>query len=142
MHLVNRILSFYQSYPDLDDFIPLNTPRMYVKKEDNYTIIMFSNGKGRIMGKNATLENIQKQFPDVDHCHLQSETYVHDLGKQVDLEKITTGIYEPELFAARTIHYNDGILINMFHTGKVMLMGKNVGKRKEEIEEYLKNITL
>lgn len=119
-------------------------PRMYsIQSKGKWTFLLFSTGKYRIMGSNINLEDIVTSIslclPNVKSLHpiLQTETFVCNLGKSVNLynffnSSTTTDsdinlhmAYEPELFPALQILDWNPININLFHTGKVVIMGRN-----------------
>ena len=142
MLCVNKIYRFTSSHIP-DDFKLYTVPKMYVLKQKYYTIIAYPNGKCRIMGKEANIDNVKKHFPEVDNIQIQSRTYVYNLGRTVDISKIKDGCYEPELFAARTIR-KFNVMINIFHTGKVIMMGRNCKKSLiiNSILPYLESLLL
>jgi len=95
------------------------------KRKHLYTIIIFpKHGHGRIMGKEANEENLQKEIGlNYKDFQLQTKTMVMDLNRQIDIDTLKIGgFYEPELFAARTVRYKN-LVINIFHTGKVVILG-------------------
>ena len=127
MHCVNKIIRFHVLSPDLSNFEIRKIPKMYILKMPNYTIIVFENGKGRIMGKKASKKTLLARFPNATNIRVQSKTYSINMNTPINLEKIRDGIYEPELFASRTIHKFE-VMINLFHNGKVIVMGKKCNK--------------
>ena len=96
--------------------------------------MLFNNGKGRVMGSKASREVVLHHFSNASNIELQSQTYVGKLPHEIDLDKMDIGLYEPELFAARTIRINN-VMINLFHNGKVVVMGKNFNE--SDINRYL-----
>ena len=141
MICVNKIYRFYTPSRNHLGFTLYTSPKMYVLKESGYTIVVYPNGKGRIMGRDASLANVLKHLPEVNQIQPQSKTYVLDLGVCIDLDRVPYGFYEPELFASRTIHrYN--VMINQFHNGKVVVMGRVCNKwlLKHQVLPYLNDI--
>ena len=117
-------------------------PFQLVIRDLKGTIIVFSNGKFRVMGcideleasfmPFAYLQKIKRRpmnkFPLIT---LQSYTLKCNLGFKVDLPKLSAAlltaevpyVYEPELFPALLLKKYKPISMNIFSTGTVMVCG-------------------
>jgi TATA-box binding protein (TBP) (component of TFIID and TFIIIB) len=93
------------------------------------TMIVFRSGKFRLMGVKS--ENVDfYQLPLLpEWVTLQSATATGELGRSVNLYHLATALtykrcrYDPELFpAARLVDFNP-ICINIFSSGKIVMMG-------------------
>lgn len=106
---------------------PIGKPAQIIDRCSKYTIVMFRSGKCRIMGckKPVKLEKIPYNVKDVK---LQSITITTDLKQTINLLQLKAILgdecaYEPELFPAlRYIKYNPKC-VNIFSTGKVVILG-------------------
>ena len=114
-------------------------PMWILKRPQQLTLLIFSSGKFRLMGRHASRRALYEIFPSshVQYLHRQGATYrgklphaIH-VGRLCDIlrrrqhQKLYSGVvFEPELFSALSIHLtNGGGLINMFSTGSVMVLG-------------------
>ena len=130
-------------------------PFQLVIKDPKGTLLLFSNGKFRIMGCIDELEasflplsyiekvytNLSISFPSII---LQSYTLKCDLGFHVNLEKMRINvpcIYEPELFPALRIKQYMPISVNIFATGKVIVCGLKEPNEMYDIQENVKRLS-
>ena len=116
-------------------------PMWILKRPHQLTVIVFSSGKFRMMGRHASRRVLYKIFPPshIHYVHRQGATYrgklphpIH-VGDLCDIlrrrrrhQKLYSRVvFEPELFSALSIYLGDGGgLINMFSTGSVMVLGR------------------
>ena len=98
---------------------------MYVEKlKDGTTMVIFPNGKCRIMGLKAL-------STDAIPCkvvfeRLISMTVSFAIGHRIDLQKLATKVactYEPEIFPALRLDDFRPQCVNVFHSGKVVITG-------------------
>ena len=107
--------------------LPFNTtkPRQYVCKLPQYTIVIFPNRQCRIMGCKSPIKSISTPF-NIIIQRIQSCTVVINLKQSLNLYKLSLKlncIFEPELFPAlRWLKYNP-MCVNIFATGKVVVLG-------------------
>ena len=126
---------------------PKCKPQQYIDKTGKYTIIFFKNGKCRIMGckKPVEFENLQYNIKDIQVQSLTIATKVEQSINLNNLAKLLDGdcIYEPELFPAlRYTKYNP-LCVNIFSSGKIVVLGiKNLDFHTivEGIINYVKNL--
>ena len=100
-------------------------------------MILFKNGKVRLMGAKLrdidhAKEMLNCAFPqyECDYICYQTHTVVGSLGmRKINLLKMsykfpTVVTYEWELFPAVKLSLHPHIMVNLFHTGKLVCMGK------------------
>ena len=106
-------------------------PLQLVIKDLRGTLILFSNGKFRVMGCIDEFEASflafaylpSDSFPSIT---LQSYTLKWELGFHVNLRKMVRDVpcvYEPELFPALRLKQFNPVSVNIFNTGKVVVCG-------------------
>ena len=118
------------------DHLPFrNTPPyMFTKKTTNYTLVMFRSGKCRLMGCQTAImksnvlviESIRIRIE-----RIQSASATFNVAKTLDLSalgnychKQSLGyIFEPELFPALRLTIFDPLCVNLFATGKCVIVG-------------------
>ena len=119
--------------PPVQKVIKLSTP-------PGGCMLVFPSGKFRLMGLKqpiASYENLPLQPATMT---LQSATIVGHYGESIHLRELATELtsrrctYEPELFpAARLLDFNP-LCVNVFSTGKIVILGvKDLDKRDELI---------
>jgi TATA-box binding protein (TBP) (component of TFIID and TFIIIB) len=102
-------------------------PAQYVLKCKDYTLVIFRSGKCRIMGCKKPLD--ESSLPmKIFSIRIQSVTVTANLGTPVHLYKLAVKLknqctFEPELFSAlRYLKYNP-MCVNIFSSGKVVILG-------------------
>ena len=112
-----------------------------LKRPHQLTVIVFSSGKFRLMGRHASRRALYKIFPQshIQYLHRQGATYRGKLPHPIHVARLcdtlkqqqqqqhlySRVVFEPELFSALSIYLVDGGgLINMFSTGSVMVLGR------------------
>lgn len=106
---------------------PSGKPKQIVDKTGKYTIVIFQSGKCRIMGckKPIVKKDLQYKIRDIQ---LQSITVTLNLDCSINLYKLAKKLeiqcmFEPELFPAlRYLKYNP-LCVNIFASGKVVVLG-------------------
>jgi len=99
-----------------------------IKIANGAKMIIFPSGKCRIMGLKRALDFA---LPiRVTNLELQSITAVYNLGQAVNLRKLATQVlprgsfvYEPELFPALRLTSFNPMCVNVFSTGKIVILG-------------------
>ena len=92
-------------------------------------LIVFSSGKCRVMGLREPLHSSDDQrLPfQINDLQIQSVTAVLNLGFTVNLIRLARSIsscsYEPEIFPAVRLTEFNPICVNVFGSGKVVIMG-------------------
>lgn len=103
-------------------------PQQLVFKYDEYTIILFKNGSCRIMGcKKAIYDNTVLPF-GIEIERIQSIVVTFDIRHEINLQKLSIEMgldcmYEPELFPALRYSRYDPLCVNIFATGKIVILG-------------------
>ena len=81
------------------------------------------------MGCKKPIEKNELQY-DIQNIRMQSMTVVINLGLGINLYKLSKLIkcwFEPELFPALRINKYDPICVNVFASGKIVILGlKNI----------------
>ena len=112
-------------------------PRQHVCKLKDYTILIFETGNCRIMGCKRPISFINKPFK-INIERLQSCTVTFNLGFTVNLYKLSLKLhcmFEPEIFpAVRWLKYNP-MCVNIFSSGKVVVLGIKKINYTNEIEK-------
>jgi hypothetical protein len=145
--LVN--INYFGKFNSSVNHLPFNSwkPRQYVEKNSSYTLIVFPNGKCRFMGCKEPL--LCSPMKEVEILGIASITVVVKLSDIVNLQKLSRILendcmYEPELFPAlRYIKYNP-MCVNIFASGKVVILGLKTMEYNEfvnnvlnELEDYI-----
>jgi len=118
---------------------PIGKPSQIIDKSGKYTIVFFKTGNCRIMGCKKPIETNKLQY-NIEDIRLQSLTIVINIGVAVNLYKlarITKCWFEPELFPALRLTKYDPICVNVFSTGKIVILGL----RNLNYGGYVDNIT-
>lgn len=104
-------------------------PRMIMLKVENIgSILVFSTGKFRAMGRCISTNWIYSLNIPIYECIFQTSTYTHDLTtpiilRNIDIPSHWKHFWEPELFNCMTIYYPNGPTINLFGSGKIVFLG-------------------
>lgn len=102
------------------------SPRMHIHKCDDYTILVFSSGKCRIMGCKIALTSSDILPFGVTISRIQSITVTFKLNMMVNLPRLARApncSWEPEIFPAlRLLDFNP-LCVNVFGSGKVVILG-------------------
>ena len=125
-------------------------PVQIIIKFQYCTFLLFSSGKCRFMGK-ANFDIISNLLNDIintldtsiiTYPIIKSQTVSFSLNRQVNLHKqnIPHSLYEPELFPAVSIYKFSPLHVNLFSTGKVIILGCNALNEKHVIENWLNSI--
>jgi TATA-box binding protein (TBP) (component of TFIID and TFIIIB) len=102
-------------------------PRQYVEKHSQYTLVIFQTGNCRIMGCKKEIDLLNLPYK-ITNVILQSVTVTIDLEQQIHLRNLhmnlgVLSMFEPELFCAlRYTKYNP-LCVNVFSSGKVVILG-------------------
>ena len=121
-----------------------------VKFTDNNArskFLVFCSGKCRLMGLQRPLRTTDRLPYLTDQMTVQSITLVHDLGKDINLLEVARKLppksfcFEQELFPAMRLTKFNPLCVNVFSSGKVVIMGVkdfSFGNLISDITEFLK----
>ena len=113
---------------DRFQFDKIGKPKQHVHRGLYFTILIFRTGNCRIMGCRKPLTEFDKLPFGIKIQSLQSITVTYNFKQSIDLHKLsqmmgTDCSYEPEIFPAlRYLHYNP-LCVNIFHSGKMVILG-------------------
>ena len=120
-----------------------HSPRMYVVKCNDFKIIIFPNRKCRLMGCKKPITTLNNLPYKIAIKNIQLITVTFDMGMSINLYHLASKVncrYDPELFPAlRLLDYNP-LCVNVFASGKVVILGikhLNCNKHVHSITEYL-----
>lgn len=124
-------------------------PHQIVVRYSSFSFLLFSSGNFRFMGRLThnhacdTLDSIITVLNTriINHPIAVSHTLTFNLGYTLNLSNVANHItdctYEPELFPALSINAYKPTHINIFSTGKVVVLGKQALDLQQEIKDYL-----
>jgi TATA-box binding protein (TBP) (component of TFIID and TFIIIB) len=132
-------------------------PPQFVQKCEGYTLVIFKTGKCRIMGCKKPLDLVPsgKSFIPSMYVNMpyrieidgiQSITVTANLNKMVHLYKLAAILkekcmFEPELFGAlRYLKYNP-LCVNIFSSGKIVMLGLKTLDYKHLVDDILIDIS-
>ena len=141
-----QILSLFYS----DIVFSESRPRQVVIKFDNCTFLLFGTGVFRFMGKadyftvSNLLDDIIKNLDTYVITPLSVSTQtiafklnVHELNLHVIAQTVPNISFEAELFPAISLNFWYPLHVNVFSSGKVVVLGKDALQKKCEIEEWI-----
>ena len=101
-------------------------PLQCVMKYKDYTIVIFKSGKCRIMGCKKELDISTLPLP-ITIEKILGVSITFNYGRTINLMKWNamdrTASYEPEIFPALRINDFNPLCVNVFSTGKVVVLG-------------------
>ena len=125
----------YKGHVSHDDLIKLTftkvkLPYQLIIPIDNVgKLLLFPSGKCRLMGlKKPLSEDMQLPFK-IYNLEIQSVTVTYNVGHEINLLKLAKQMpfkermFEPELFSALRMTKFNPICVNVFSTGKVVILG-------------------
>jgi TATA-box binding protein (TBP) (component of TFIID and TFIIIB) len=92
-------------------------------------LLVFRSGKFRLMGVKAPTSNFSELPFKVSSIELQSATVIDDLGYTLNLINLSRTLtcrrccYEPELFPGLRLTEFNPMCVNVFASGKIMILG-------------------
>ena len=99
------------------------------KCKDTMTLLVFKTGKCRLMGCKEPVIYPPKCSVPYILTSMMTITFTMNVGHEINLYKMATTLtckkcmYEPEIFpAARLLQFNP-LCVNVFHSGKVVILG-------------------
>ena len=127
-----------------------NKPHQVVIKLPNCTFLLFSTGAFRFMGK-GNFNTVQYYLTNIlEHlstyiiaplsCSTQTISFqlnTTQINLHQFVKRVPHCLFEVELFPAVTIDVWYPLHVNVFATGKVVVLGKNALCKKCEIENWL-----
>lgn len=130
---------------DKFQFNRIGKPKQYIYRDLNFTILIFKTGNCRIMGCRKPLTDFTKLPFGIEIKSLQSMTVTYNFNQSIHLFKLVDLLgsdcsYEPELFPAlRYLSYNP-LCVNIFHTGKMTILGIRTLDYKEILDKIVGDI--
>lgn len=134
-------------------------PLMYVQNCNDFKLIIFKSGKCRLMGCKQPWQRIIQTIPyRMSNLRIMSATVTFNLEHKINLRKLGDHCYanqirfcfEPELFPVLRLTTFKPLCVNIFGSGKCVLLGlkhlcyeKVIRKTKQiiNISQALENIT-
>lgn len=132
--------------PHLFQFNKWKKPRQCVLKMKDFSLILFESGKCRIMGCKKPIMNdrITCNFLEIQIECIQSITVTCDLGQFINLYKLSCVLddccFEPELFPTLRINKYKPLCVNVFASGKVVILGLKSLEYHKTINDITKYI--
>lgn len=137
-------------------FYPKNPCMWRFKVPNKWTLLLFNSGKYRIMGKEVNVqetirfirENVLLHCKEKQLATLQSETFIVNLSAGSPLNLYTfygqlkdkdkrSFLYEPEIFPALQVLKWLPIFVNVFHTGRCVILGREARAQLADIVKFL-----
>lgn len=119
-------------------------PTMLKYKNSGGTILVFSSGKFRAMGRHMTEQWVYDLKITIYEILMQSMTLTHDLCFPINIAILETcyrQMYEPEFFTSKLIYHSNGVTLNVFGSGMVVLLGvRSLDKAMTAISDVSKYI--
>src|SRR5713101_2842653 len=144
------------SHPGIINHYHSSRPHMHsLKWKGKWTLLLFSSGKFRIMGPimnvDAVIDFILGLLPRRTSLSespvLRTETFTFSIGRSINLYLFKKSNqadrliqYEPELFSALRLLYWSPINVNVFHTGKIVVMGAKSRELLPTIYDYVNTL--
>ena len=141
------LVKLYASHPHMLKIIDRNSN----------TLLLFNSGKYRIMGGNIkdfdilrVIQSILNVSGDRRHHHhppiLQSETFVFNIGREINPSLVAAKHstdrfvrYEGEIFCSLELLHWLPIHVNVFHSGKCVVLGREARNKLKTICEWIDN---
>jgi len=109
-------------------------------------LLVFPSGKCRIMGIKTPLTNeqIENLSHKVKFLKIQSMSLCFDLECRLNLRNLTFNLprksymYEPELFPAMRLLYFNPLCVNIFSSGKLVILGLTNQNCLRKIQRFIK----
>lgn len=125
-------------------------PHMHtIRLPKQWTVLLFPSGRFRIMGKNIYrphhivnyLTNCISHSQITRDLDLQSETFVLTFHRKINLYKYSFASrysdYEPEIFPSLRLKLWSPIMVNLFASGKAVVMGREARLYLEQIYTHI-----
>jgi len=121
-------------------------PQQYVYRCKDYTIVIFKSGSCRIMGCKKILDESKLPFKIIVNG-IQSITTSIDLRRRINLNKLAKELnnncyFDPETFPALRMTAFNPLCVNVFASGKVVIMGIKTLDYNDLVNRILLNITV
>ena len=126
-----------------------------LKLVNQITLMIFKNGKLRLMGKGLR-DTVQANdiisilFPFASYIetpYLQTQTALVNLNplQDINLARFSHSysyacLYEPELFPAISVTLWPDVFVNLFHTGRVTVLGKATFTKSHLLSEIYETL--
>lgn len=134
--------------------ITCTLPKQIIIRLSHYSILIFTTGQCRIMGRlsleeaQATIDSLSSIYTCIiDPLHMTSQTIVFNLDLYyvpINLYKIAHEFsndknvqFEPEIFPALSLYHFKPLHVNVFTSGKVVVLGKEALLSGQSIKDWL-----
>jgi len=128
--------------PDMK--FPIRKPQQVVDRTGKYPIIFFRSGKCRVMGCKQPLKKGDLKYKIKD-LQIQSITVTFDIGKFInlyDLQSKVECIFEPEIFPALRLQKYNPSCVNVFSSGKVVILGIKSLDYNQYVEDIISELKM
>jgi TATA-box binding protein (TBP) (component of TFIID and TFIIIB) len=146
----SRLQKTYRKSTIISTKLYFPSPKMIRLRVESFTILIFNNGKIRVMGNvgahtidslNALCAYILERKVNLNHI---SDTIIISLDRPINCysfaqqySSYTKILYETELFPALSILEFAPTHVNVFHTGKIVILGKEAQNQSLTIKNWL-----
>lgn len=123
---------------------PLGKPQQVVDRSGKYPIIFFKSGRCRIMGCKQPLKLVDLKYK-IQDLQIQSITVTADIGKFINLYELqhkAKCMFEPEIFPALRLQKYNPVCVNVFSSGKVVLLGIKTLDYNHYVENIISEIKM
>ena len=121
----------------------LTSPQMYIHKCDDFKILIFPSGKCRIMGCKVPITELPQLPFRIVIEKLMSVSVVLDLKESINLINLSQKskcIWEPEIFPALRLLKFNPLCVNVFGSGKVVIVGLRCLEYRKLVKEIIQEI--
>ena len=122
--------------------------RIFNVFDGSVKLIVFRSGKCRLMGLKEPLQSTHELPYVVHNLEIQSATVVMNFRSEINILRLSHAlplcerIYEPELFPALRLTKYRPMCVNVFASGKIVILGlkdlSNQERLKEDICNYIR----
>lgn len=123
---------------------PYSKPQQIVDRTKKHTVLIFKSGNCRIMGCKKPIRMQDLQY-NIKNIKIQSITVTANVEQKINLYLLNEKLkhqcmYEPELFPAmRYLKYNP-LCVNIFSSGKIMILGLSTLQYHSQVESIINDI--
>lgn len=125
--------------------------QIVIRIKNKFTCLIFTSGHIRFMG-NCDLGSCNEFLNYIDFIHTSVITPLHKVSETICINtKRSINLFdfvskhccsslvkfEPEIFPAVSLHFWSPIHVNVFHTGKIIVLGKDASLFVPQIIDYI-----
>jgi TATA-box binding protein (TBP) (component of TFIID and TFIIIB) len=117
----------------IDDlqFPETNVPpkQLVIKCDNGEKLLVFTSGKCRLMGCKSPVHSVSHYPIPIVLTNIVSATAVMNMEKSIDIRRMANDLgnsqcsYEPELFPALRLRKFNPLCVNVFASGKIVILG-------------------